>query len=625
VAELAEAALAAPLEPRALALVAGHAEGNPFFVEEVLADLLERGLLERRGGSWSLGHATADLGIPDSVQGLLAARIDGLPADAKAALQAAAVIGRSFTPGGLTALTGSSAEVRTLVERGFVRPAEHELVFKHALTRDVAYGSLAKASRARLHATFARSLESEDASDGRAGVLAHHYSEAVAPGIAELAWRDRAAELEELSAAALRWLRRAAATSLARFDLDDALVQLHRAAELAPGEADVWHAIGRVNALKFDGEAMWPAMAKAIELTEATEALAELYAELTFETTMRGGMWKRPLDDGLVEAWLARALELAAPGGAARARALVTKARWDDDAELAEQAVAIAERIDDPVLLSYAYWARSGAAFMVLDFHEADRFARRRFELLDRLTDPDKIAHIHYYGATAALAAGRPDEAEQLVRAHDVVASRLSPHHEVHALGVLLYVEEALGRFDEVRRLQQRVERAVAANQGTPCVLNARTLLSCAVGCAELGLDAEARRLEAAAGEQGFQDSGVGFWLDPPPAHLALQRGELERVDGLLEASGATWHWSLDGSLFALATKLDALIALGRTREAEAAAIPLLQPGTYLEPFALRTLGLVRGDRGSLEQAIARFEAMGLGWHAAKTRALAPA
>jgi tetratricopeptide (TPR) repeat protein len=625
VTELIETALAGPLEPRALELVTGHAEGNPFFVEEVLADLLDRGLLERRNGGWSLQAGAVDLGIPDSVQGVLAARIDLLPAEAKEALQAASVIGRSFTPAGLAALTGSSAEVRTLVERGFVRPTEPELVFKHALTREVAYGSLPKASRARLHAAFARWLEADDATDGRAGVLAHHYSEAVAPGITELAWRDHDEERQQLSVAALRWLRRAAELSLARFDLDDALSQLHRAAELAPDEAEVWHEIGRVNALKFDGEAMWPAMEKAIELTEGTEALAELYAELTFESTMRGGMWKRPLEHGLVESWLARALELAEAGGAAHARALVTKSMWEDAAEPSEQAVALAERLDDPVLLSYAYWARSGAAFVGLDFHEADRWAQRRFDLLDRLTDPDKIAHIHYYGATAALAAGRPDEAETLVRTHDIVASRLSTHHEVHALGVLLFVEEALGHWDEVRGLQHRVERAVADNQGTPCVLNPRTLFSCAVACAELGLDAEAQRLEEAAVEQGFQDGGMGFWLDPPPAHLALLRGDLERLDALLESSGATWHWSLDGSLYALATKLEALIALGRTSEAEEAATPLLQPGTYLEPFALRTLGLARGDRALTEQAVERFEAMGLGWHAAKTRALAPA
>ena len=412
---------------------------------------------------------------------------------------------------------------------------------------------------------------------------------------------------------------------MSRFDLDDALAQLYRAAELAPQDAGVWHAIGRVNALKFDGEAMWPAMEKAIELTEDASALAELYAELTFESTIRGGMWRRPLDQGLVESWLARALELAEAGGAAHAKALVTKSFLEDDAESAEQAVALAEQLGDPALLSYAYAAVSGIAFVGADFHEADRWAQRRFPLLDRLTDPDKIAHILYYGAPAALAAGRPDDADTLVRRHDIVASRLSTHHEVHALAVMLFIEEAQGQWDEIRRLQPRVERAVADNASTPCLLNPRTLLSCAVACAELGLDPDAQRLEAAAVAQGFEGVVPSVWLDPPLAHLALLRDDLDRVDALLEAFGAPWHWSADGSLYGLATKLDALIAVGRTGEAETAATALLQSGTYLEPFALRTLGLVRTDPTLTEQAVGRFEAMGLGWHAAKTRALAGA
>ena len=298
-----------------------------------------------------------------------------------------------------------------------------------------------------------------------------------------------------------------------------------------------------MNALKFDGEAMWPAMEKAIELTEGSEALAELYAELTFESTMRGGMWKRPLDHALVESWLARALELADAGGAARAKALVTKAMWEDDAEPAEQAVALAERLDDPVLLSYAYWARSGAAFVGLDFHEADRWAQRRFELLDRLTDPDKIAHIHYYGATAALAAGRPDEAETLVRKHDIVASRLSAHHEVHALARAALRRggaRTLGRGTPAsapRRAGRRRQRGHAVRaQPEDALLVRRRVRASSVSTPRPG---DSRRLAARA---GLQDGGMGFWLDPPPAHLALLRGDLERVAGLLESSGETWH-----------------------------------------------------------------------------------
>ena len=166
--EMLERVLGAPLLAPARELVVGHAEGNPFFLEEVLAELIDRRLLERRDGDWTLRDGERGLGIPDSVQAVLAGRIDLLTAPAKAALQAAAVVGRSFTPPALASLVGSAAEVRTLVERGFIRPTEPELIFKHALTREVAYSSLPKAERARLHASYAEWLEVQEAGDARA-------------------------------------------------------------------------------------------------------------------------------------------------------------------------------------------------------------------------------------------------------------------------------------------------------------------------------------------------------------------------------------------------------------------------------------------------------------------------
>ncbi len=620
---LVEATLGAPLEARARELVVRHTEGNPFFVEEVLSELVDRGGLGRSNGSWVLVDTGGGLGIPDSVQGVLAARIDLLQPEAKEALQAAAVIGRSFSPAGLASLVGSAAQVRTLVERGFVRPTEPELVFKHALTREVAYGGLPKAERARLHATYADWLAADDAGDARAGALAYHYAEAVAPQIVDLAWRDDEKRLAALRKSALRWLDRATELALGRFDLDDALVNLHRAGELEPGDARIWHRIGQVNALKFDGAAMWPAMERAIELTDDDEQLADIYGELAFESSMRGGMWNPPLDHELAAGWVERALELAPEGSRAHARALITKASWEDDAGVAAEAVAAAERLDDPVLLSYAYWARSGAAFIELDYPAAYEWATRRFSLLDRLGDPDKIAHVHYYGATAALATGRIDEAVHLARRHDEIASRLSTHHEVHALGVLLFVEEALAHWEEIRGLQPRVERAVADNTGTPCVLNPRNLSSCAVACAALGLDGEADRLDADATSHGFQ--GYQWWLGPPAAHLALLRGDLERTEELFEEFRESWAWSMDGSPYAATVLLDGLLALGRNDEAAALAEEVNRAETYLEPFAARTLGVVREDPQLVEQAAKRFEAMGLDRHASTTRALAQA
>jgi class 3 adenylate cyclase len=613
-ADLIDRALRAPLDAAGRELVVRHAEGNPFFLEELLSDLLDRELLTRRNGGWALDAAA--LSIPDSIRDVLAARIDLLSPTAKDALQAAAVIGRSFSPAGLAALVGSAAEVRTLVERGFVRATEPELVFKHALTRDVSYASLPKAERARRHAAYAEWLEHVDARDERAGTLAYHYAEAVKPEIADLAWRDRDEDVTRLRASALRWLRRAAELALARFDLDDALGLLERAAELTPTDPELWHSIGRVNALKFDGEAFWQAMLKAVELTSDPEKLGELYGELAFESTMRGAMWKAAPDDALLLGWVRQSLELAPPDSRYHAYALVAKTMLEDDVSAGERAVAIAERLDDVELLSFAVGAQFGLAQYLADVPASSKWARRRLGLAPRLNDPDHLALIHWGSATAELGAGHVEDAESHALRHEAIAARLTPHHEVHALGNLLSFDEAVGRWDRLHARTESTERAVAANGDTPCAYNARCLLACAVACAALGLNDAARRLEAAEAALGFE--GYEVLLNPARARLALIRGDLDLVEALLEGA-EKWHWFVYNYVNGVATRLDAFVALGRAGEAVEDAERHLLPGSYLEPFALRTLGVARGDPTLVAQAQERFHALGLEWYAAQT------
>jgi class 3 adenylate cyclase len=615
--DLIDRALAAPLDAAARELVVRHAEGNPFFVEELLSDLLDRGLLTRRNGGWALGAGA--LSIPDSIQGVLAARIDLLPPAAKDALQAAAVIGRSFSPAGLAALVGSAAELRTLVEHGFVRATEPELAFKHALTRDVAYGSLPRAERARRHAAYAEWLEGVDASDGRAGTLAYHYAEAANPEITELAWRNRDEDTERLRVSALRWLRRAAELAVGRFDLDDTLGLLERAVELTPADPELWHSISRANALKFDGEAFWESMLRAVELTSDAAKLGELYAELSWESTMRGAMWKVAPDDAIAQGWITQALELAPPDSRSYAYALTAKALREDDVSAAERAIAIAERLDDAELLSFGLYAQFAIAQFVGDFAAASEWARRRLGLARRLNDPDHLALIHWSSATAELALGRLEDAASHVLRHEAIAARLTPHHEVHALGNLLTLGEAAGRWDHLHERRERTERVVAANAGTPCAYNPRCLLACAVACAALGLDDEARRLEAEEAALGFE--GYEVLLDAPRMRLALIRRDLERVEALLDGS-EKWHWHIYNYVNGVAARLDALVALGRAEEAVEDAERHALPGTYLEPFALRTLGIARRDPALVAKAQERFGAMGLDWYAAQTREL---
>ncbi|HXL44273.1 MAG TPA: adenylate/guanylate cyclase domain-containing protein [Gaiellaceae bacterium] len=147
--ELLAADLPAPIRD----VVVSHAEGNPFFVEELIGNLIDAGVLQRENGSWRARDLPPGYTMPDSVQAVLAARIDLLGEVDKAALQAAAVIGRVFWPGPVRDLIGGSEpSFDALEERDFIRrrtgtslEGEREFAFKHALTREVAYSSLPKA------------------------------------------------------------------------------------------------------------------------------------------------------------------------------------------------------------------------------------------------------------------------------------------------------------------------------------------------------------------------------------------------------------------------------------------------------------------------------------------------
>ena len=222
-------------------LVAERAEGNPFFVEELIATLIDRGVLSRTNGGWSFGQLPSRFSVPDTVQAVLAARIDLLPRAEKAALQTAAVIGRVFWGGPVGELvTEADPDFGLLEERDFVHrhagssiAGQHEYVIKHALTREVAYESLLKAKRGPLHAGFAQWLERNGkGEDEHAPLIAHHYAEAVRPEDLDLAWSGREEQAERLRGKAIRWSRRAAELAIDRYEIDEGLALLHRAVGL---------------------------------------------------------------------------------------------------------------------------------------------------------------------------------------------------------------------------------------------------------------------------------------------------------------------------------------------------------------------------------------------------------
>jgi class 3 adenylate cyclase len=166
-------------------LIIERTEGNPFFMEETVQVLLDEGALVRNG-TVKLTKALGELKIPPTVQGILAARIDGLPADGKELLQTLAVFGREFAFGLLQSMvTKSEEELNRLLhdlqfaEFIYEQPAagDIEYSFKHALTQEVAYNSILSERRKVLHERAARAIESLYLSslDDHLADLVRHY------------------------------------------------------------------------------------------------------------------------------------------------------------------------------------------------------------------------------------------------------------------------------------------------------------------------------------------------------------------------------------------------------------------------------------------------------------------
>jgi class 3 adenylate cyclase len=627
--------LTGELPPEVASVVVDRAEGNPFFVEELVGVLIDRGLLARRNGGWALSELPAEFTVPDSIHAVLAARIDLLGAAEKSALQAAAVMGRVFWAGPVYELAEGEPDLRILEERDLVRrrsgssmAGEREYAIKHALTREVAYASLPKAQRARMHAAFAEWLERLGvARDDFASFLAHHYAEAVRPEDVDLAWAGEDAELARLREKAAVWLERAAELAIRRYELDDALSLLHRALALESdqeAQGRLWRAAGTANALKFDGEAFWAAMQNALDLSSSDVMRAETYSELAFQTAIRSGMWPQRPDPRRVLGWIDRALELAGPESVSRARALIARCFWErSDADAAEEANEIAERSGDVELRSRALGAKSVVAFAKGDFERSFSWARLQLEGMAGITDPDHLCDIYELAIPPTCAVGRLDDARRLAIEHDAIAEPLSAHHRVHGVAVLLEVEEICGGWDLIRELGDRTVAAVEANLATPCIRNARSLLLTALAAAYAGDDETARHYELRAEE--IASEGYDFVLAAPRTWLALHRGVPDDAPALTDELDF-WRAQTWFALQTAAARLDALAAVKDRSAVEREAPQQLRPGTYLEPFALRALGVVREEEQLIVQAIAGFAAMGLAWHADESRKLlAPA
>jgi adenylate cyclase len=194
--------------------VCERAAGNPFFAEEIVRDLADRGVLQGERGAYTCADDAADVDVPATVHAAIAARIDRLAPDTKRALNAAAVVGLRFDADILGSLVEAVAiepllEAELIDQVTFADRAEY--AFRHPLIRSVAYRSQLASARADLHRRLAAAVESRDptSADENAALIAQHI-EAAGELSAAFGWHMRAGEwlrFRDIKAARLSWQR----------------------------------------------------------------------------------------------------------------------------------------------------------------------------------------------------------------------------------------------------------------------------------------------------------------------------------------------------------------------------------------------------------------------------------
>ena len=268
--------------------------------------------------------------MPDSVRGVLAARIDLLPAREKAALQAASVIGRVFWEAPVRELIGGDADFALLEERDFIRrrtgsrfPEDREHAIKHALTREAAYAGIPRARRARMHATLAEWIERSVENVGDiAALLAHHYADAVRPEDVELAWAGRRRRARANAGEGAR-------VAPARGRRCDAALRARRRARLAlagaAARSDASRPRGRAPGdrqgarARLRGRALL-AVDAGRHRRGATTSRCEASSTPSwrYESALRSGIWQQMPERTRVDDWVDRALAGAPPDSRAR-------------------------------------------------------------------------------------------------------------------------------------------------------------------------------------------------------------------------------------------------------------------------------------------------------------------
>ena len=438
--------------------VLAKAEGNPLFVEETI-----RALAEQPDGRQPR--------IPDTLQALIAARIDRLPPESRRLVQRAAVMGRVFLRGALVHLSPDVDDVDGVLDdllfRDLVLPEERSAIsgerafkFKHVLIREVAYAGLSKGSRADLHLLFADWLR-ERAGEELVEIRAFHLDQAT--GLLGELDGAAPAELAEEAAAELTHAGRRA---LSRESFGSARKLLVRAVELAP----------TVERRYFAARAAWrlgdmtAVIVEMEEVAAAAEAAGERRLQGRALTALAEAVLNQRADAAAARELVERAVEVLAeeePGIRFEAfRAAATVALWVGDsgafehwAKLALEAARAGERKDQELEITMALAA---SYIHRLEFAEAEPLVERIGELAEE--SGMVLGRAIAWAARGTLENWRGNDAEAeaaFTAARDLYAELGNRPSEAHMTMEIARRAAAQGDLARAERLLLEAERTM--------------------------------------------------------------------------------------------------------------------------------------------------------------------
>ena len=461
------------------------AEGNPFFLEEIIRHLIDQGHLIREGSSWQSRHGVAVVEIPDTVQAVLAARIDLLEPLDKRVLQRAAVVGRVFWTGPVSGLLEREAgdlrpilddlEGRELIQSrlGSAFEGEQEYIFKHVLTREVAYESLPRRERGPAHAMIAGWIEETPRGQGAELVelLSYHWGEAYRG--AEENPGSTSHDRERLRLKAYEATLAASDASRGRAVVGKAATLAEAALSLAEGHIERARALtaqGMAALYEYAGDIAWFSLKEAVDLlVEHAPSDRRLIARTSaraVETPSRwSGSMKTQVSRGEVERYIDLGMSFLDPADESEemvrlllARSLGLFSRVEEgDPEPAEideargqaaRAVAIAKAIGRVDLQSAALDALGSVETSIGDYRASTLVEEQRLMLLEQMANPWEVGDALAMGAWNRSYIGQYRRARDLAIRGVEQAGHDAPGVALHNLAWASYADFWLGEWD---------------------------------------------------------------------------------------------------------------------------------------------------------------------------------